>query len=127
MNWYLEVFRKYAVFTGRARRAEYWWFILFNMIVAFILGFIDGLTGMFNPDVGLGLLTGIYMLAVIIPSIAVAIRRLHDTGRSGWWFLIVLVPFVGGLVLLVFMLLPSEAGENKWGPNPISEPTAQAA
>ncbi|TRW50380.1 DUF805 domain-containing protein [Aliidiomarina halalkaliphila] len=121
MNWYLEVFRKYTVFTGRSRRAEYWWFILINMIIAFILGFIDGFSGTFNEQFGLGLLSGIYMLVILIPSIAVAIRRLHDTGRSGWWMLILFVPLIGGLVFLVFMLLPSEAGENKWGPNPIEQ------
>ncbi|PIE23819.1 MAG: hypothetical protein CSA60_04105 [Neptuniibacter caesariensis] len=118
MNWYLTVLKKYAVFSGRARRKEYWFFVLFNIIASLVLAFIDGLTGSFIPEAGVGLLGGIYMLAVIVPSIAVAVRRLHDTGRSGWWFLIVLLPLIGAIVLLVFMLLNSKPGENQYGPNP---------
>lgn len=118
MNWYLEVLKKYAVFSGRARRKEYWFFILFHLIISFVLGFVDGLVGTFNADLGLGLLGGIYALAVIIPSIAVSVRRLHDTDRSGWWILICLVPIIGAIVLLVFMVLDSKPGENRYGPYP---------
>src|SRR5690625_6951984 len=82
MNWYLQVLRKYAVFTGRARRKEYWFFFLFNVIFLFILGLIDTLTGTANPNTGLGLLSGIYWLAVLIPSIAVAVRRMHEDRKS---------------------------------------------
>ena len=81
MNWYLEVLKKYAVFDGRARRKEYWFFALFNFIVAFVLAILDMGFGTFNTESGYGLLSGIYSLAVIIPGIAVAIRRLHDTDR----------------------------------------------
>lgn len=118
MNWYLEVLKKYAVFSGRARRKEYWFFILFNIIISLVLGVIDGFTGSYNEAAGLGLLGGIYSLAVLIPGIAVTVRRLHDTGRSGWWFWIVLVPVIGALVLLVFMVLDSKPGQNQYGANP---------
>ncbi|MBJ6136695.1 MULTISPECIES: DUF805 domain-containing protein [Marinobacter] len=118
MNWYLEVLKKYAVFSGRARRKEYWFFILFNIIISLVLGVIDGFTGSYNEAAGLGLLGGIYSLAVLIPGLAVTVRRLHDTGRSGWWFWIVLVPVIGALVLLVFMVLDSKPGQNQYGANP---------
>src|SRR5690554_2411323 len=107
MNWYITVLKKYAVFSGRARRSEYWFFVLFNMIVAFILGFIDGFFGLADAEVGVGLLGMIYGLAVIIPSLAVGVRRLHDTNRSGWWLLISLVPFIGAIVLIVFFVMDS--------------------
>lgn len=121
MNWYLEVLRKYAVFGGRARRKEYWMFFLFNLIISFLLGVFDGVMGTFSPEAGLGLLGGLYSLAVLIPSIAVTIRRLHDTGRTGWWFLIIFIPLIGAIVLLVFMVLDSEQGSNAYGPNPKAE------
>ncbi|SDX01268.1 DUF805 domain-containing protein [Marinobacter mobilis] len=112
MNWYLEVMKKYAVFTGRAQRAEYWMFFLFNFIIAFALGFIEGLVG--SPGI-LGLL---YSLAVLIPGIAVSVRRLHDTDRSGWWLLIGFIPLIGAIVLLVFLVQDSKPGENQFGANP---------
>ncbi len=111
MNWYLGVLKKYTVFSGRAQRAEYWYFTLFNLIIILVLGFIDGLLGT-APVLG-----GIYLLAVLLPAIAVCIRRLHDTDRSGWWLLLGLIP-LAGLVLLVFMVLDSTSGENQYGPNP---------
>ena len=118
MNWYLEVLKKYAVFNGRARRKEYWYFVLFNTLISIVLAIIDGLTGSFSLEVGMGLLGGIYALAVLIPSIAVSVRRLHDTGHSGWWILIALVPLIGAIVLLVFMVQDSHPDENQYGPNP---------
>lgn len=118
MKWYLEVLRKYAVFNGRSRRAEYWYFALFNIIVSIILTFIDVLTGSFNAEAGVGLLGCVYSLAVLVPSIAVSFRRLHDTGRSAWWLLIVFIPLAGFIILFVFMLLESEAGDNEYGPYP---------
>lgn len=112
MNWYLGVFKKYAVFGGRARRKEYWFFFLFNLIATMILGAIDGAIG------SAGILGGLYALAVIVPSIAVAVRRLHDTDRSGWWLLIALIPVIGIIVLLVFMLQDGKSGSNQYGENP---------
>ncbi len=118
MNWYLEVLKNYAVFGGRARRKEYWYFVLFNIIIAAVLSAIDGATGTFSPEAGFGLLGGIYILAVFIPGIAVSVRRLHDTNRSGWWLLFGLIPLIGDIVLLVFMLQNSKPGENRFGSNP---------
>lgn len=118
MNWYLDVLKKYTVFTGRARRKEYWMFFLFNLIVLFVLSAVDAMTGTLSEASGLGLLSGIYALGVLLPTIAVAIRRLHDTNRSGWWLLINFVPVIGSIVLLIFMVLDSKPGPNKYGPNP---------
>ena len=118
MNWSLSVLRQYAVFKGRARRKEYWFFILFNLIASLLLTVVDFMTGSLNAELGMGLLSGLYALAVLIPSLAVTVRRLHDTGRTGWWLLIGLIPLIGAIVLLVFMLLDSQPGENQYGANP---------
>jgi uncharacterized membrane protein YhaH (DUF805 family) len=112
MEWYFEVLNKYAVFSGRARRKEYWMFFLFNLIIAFALGFIEGFLG--SP----GVIGVLYSLAVIIPNIAVSVRRLHDTGRSGWWLLIALIPLIGVIVLLVFMVQEGKDEQNDFGANP---------
>ena len=110
MKWFISVLQNYAVFSGRARRSEYWFFILFAAIFAIPIALIDAfLTG--------GVLYMVYALGLWIPSLAVAVRRLHDTDRSGWWLLIALVPLVG-LVLLVFLCLDSTPGDNRFGANP---------
>lgn len=110
MHWYLEVLKKYAVFNGRARRKEYWMFFLFNIIVALVGGFVSGFIQVaFHID--MSSMSTIYSLAVLIPSIAVGVRRMHDLGRSGWW---IIVPVVN----LVFLFLDSQPGENAYGPNP---------
>ena len=119
MNYFIDCLtKKYACFSGRARRQEYWLFFLFNFIAAFVVGFIGvflvGATGV----TAFAFLGAIYNLAVLIPSFAVFCRRMHDTGRSGWWWLIGLIPFVGWIVLLVFCCLDSQPGENQYGPNP---------
>ena len=136
MNYYLDVLKKYAVFSGRARRAEYWFFALFNLIVSLILSAVDTAVGL---EIGLSL---VYSLAVILPSLAVTVRRLHDTGRSGWWLLAMLgghvimllgvaldmkavilagvvIAAVVAIIVVVFMFLSGTAGENKYGPNPV--------
>jgi uncharacterized membrane protein YhaH (DUF805 family) len=110
MNWYLEVWKKYATFTGRARRTEYWMFFLFNLIFSFGLGFMDGMLGLAHNG-GSGPLSGVYSLAIFIPSIAVGIRRMHDTGKSGWWLLF---PFVN----LIYLATPGTVGPNQYGPDP---------
>jgi len=122
MNWYLGVLKKYAVFDGRARRKEYWFFFLFTIIVSVILAIIDNLTGTYSAQAHLGLLGGLYALGTLLPGIGVTIRRLHDTGRTGWWILIALVPIVGGIILLIFMVLDGNPGENKYGPDPKAAP-----
>jgi uncharacterized membrane protein YhaH (DUF805 family) len=113
MNYYIHVLKNYAVVEGRARRAEYWWFVLFNLIASISLSVVDGVAG----TVYLGV---IYSLAVLIPSIAVGVRRLHDIGRTGWWLLIILT-IVGILVILYFSVLGGDEGENEYGPDPIEE------
>lgn len=108
-------FKKGAVFNGRASRAEYWYFFLFNFIIIIALNIIDAFIGITKN--GIGILTGIYYLVVLIPYIAVSIRRLHDTNHSGWWLLISLIPIVS-IVLLIFLCCDSQLGENRYGPNP---------
>jgi len=117
MDWYLEVLRKYAIFDGRARRKEYWMFWLVNFVIEMILGMLDIL--LFS----LGLLGAIYGLFIFIPGLAVTVRRLHDTNRSGWWILISLVPLVGWIFLLIFMIKDSNPGPNQYGSNPKEEYT----
>ncbi|ALW88256.1 DUF805 domain-containing protein [Deinococcus actinosclerus] len=134
MNEYLNVIRNnYANFTGRARRREYWMFTLINSVILILLqipvqGAVIAMAAQNEadtaPSAGLTgvtliflILLVVYSLAVMVPSIAVTVRRLHDTGKSGWWYLLNLIP-LGSLVILVFMVLDSEPGSNKWGPNP---------
>ncbi|HHW36843.1 MAG TPA: DUF805 domain-containing protein [Bacillales bacterium] len=112
MEWYLKVIKNYAVIQGRARRKEYWMFTLFNGIIIFVLAIIEFIIGLKD------ILTGLYVFAVFLPSLAVNIRRLHDTGRSGWWFLISLIPLIGPIVLLVFTCLDGQPNDNEYGENP---------
>ncbi len=127
MNWYLQVLKKYAEFNGRARRKEYWMFFLFSFIISIVLMIIDRITGTFSAHMGAGMLGGLYGLATLIPGLAVTVRRLHDTDRSGWWVLIFLVPLIGLIVFIVFMALNGNASENKYGSDPKAEPEPQAA
>ena len=118
MNWYITVLKKYAVFGGRARRKEYWYYYLISMIIGIVLTIIDVMTGSYNADAGMGILSGIYSFAVLIPTIAVGVRRLHDTNRSGWRMLFALIPLVGPIVLIVFLASDSKPDENQYGVNP---------
>ena len=117
MNWYIGVLKKYTVFSGRAQRAEFWYFILFSLIVSIVLTLIDEMLGMQNVWAGLGLLSGIYSLAVLLPGLAVGTRRLHDIGKSGWWQLLMLIPIVGIIVLIVWWATDGTAS-NTYGKNP---------
>ena len=112
MNWYFEVLKKYAVFDGRAHRTEFWLFFLFSLMISFFLGVIVGLVE------SLWFITTLYALAVLIPGLAVSVRRLHDTNRSGWWILTGLVPILGWIALLIFYVEDSQPGANQYGPNP---------
>lgn len=105
------VLSKYATFAGRARRSEYWWFILFNMLVSLVAGAVDGMLDTY-------IVRAVVALALFLPGLAVLVRRLHDTGRSGWWVLIGLVPLVGFITLIVFAALNSEPGTNRFGSSP---------
>jgi len=117
MNWYLKVLKQYADFNGRARRKEYWMFVIFNIVVAFVLGFIDGIIGTYDAQTGYGVLGGLYTLAVLIPGLAVGVRRLHDVGKSGWMLLIAFIPLVGAIWLLVLFATDGNPNENKYGVN----------
>ncbi len=118
MNWYLKVLKQYADFSGRARRKEYWMFVLFNMIFAIVAMILDNVLGIAMEGIGYGPLYGLYVLAMLIPGLAVAVRRLHDVGKSGWMILIVLIPLIGAIWLLVLMVTDSNPGENQYGQNP---------
>ena len=118
MSWFVEALKKYAVFSGRSRRKEYWYYVLFVAIISIVLNIIDGLLGTSNPSTGFGLFSGIFSLAVLIPSIAVSVRRLHDIDRTGWWVLIGLVPLIGWIVLLIFHVQDSTPRTNRYGPSP---------
>lgn len=118
MNWYLKVLKQYTDFNGRARRKEYWMFFLFNIIFGLIAVLIDNILGTTFGEFGYGVIYTLYGLAILIPALAVTVRRLHDTGKSGWWILIALIPFIGAIVLLVFMILEGDQGVNEYGPNP---------
>lgn len=112
---------KYVNFSDRARRSEYWYFVLFNFLISAAVNIIFGE----------GIVSGLVSLALLVPGIAVAIRRLHDTGRSGWNFLWVLLPVIGWIVLLIYYVQDSQPGANQWGPNPkqfeIPQPEAPAS
>lgn len=117
MNHYKNAFRKYADFKTRARRSEYWYFALFNAIFILLLSLLDTMLGFGSEDT-LGIFGGLYSLVVVIPSLAVCVRRLHDIGKSGWWIFIAMVPFIGALVLFLFSIRDSQPGMNQYGPNP---------
>jgi uncharacterized membrane protein YhaH (DUF805 family) len=136
MSLMFQPLKKYAEFTGRARRSEYWLFTLFIIIVEVVYFAIVSVAGgagggeygrMNGLGIAVSALYGIFILAILVPSIAVAFRRLHDTDRSAWWLLIAFLPFIGGLVLLVFYLLPGTTGPNKFGPDPKAPATGDAA
>jgi uncharacterized membrane protein YhaH (DUF805 family) len=112
LGYWLEAFRKYATFSGRARRAEYWSFTVVNFIVAILFVVV----GMGEDSIG-PILYGCFALATIIPGIAVNVRRLHDSGRSGWYMLLGLIPIVN-LIMLYYALVDSQPGANQYGPNP---------
>ena len=123
MNWYLTVIKNYVGFKGRARRKEYWMFILFNMIfmiAALILDNMLGTTqnGVVYGDIGYGPIYGLYTLAVFLPALAVLVRRLHDIGKSGWMILITLIPIIGAIWLFVLLVTEGELTRNKYGSNP---------
>lgn len=122
MSWFLAVLRQYATFKGRARRKEYWMFVLCYVALYLALIIVDGLTGTFDMGTERGLLSGLFLVATLLPSVAVAVRRLHDTDRSGWWLLLSLVPIVGQIGLLYFLIQEGDEGGNEYGPDPRSVP-----
>jgi uncharacterized membrane protein YhaH (DUF805 family) len=117
MTWFLTAVRKYAVFRGRARRKEYWMFVLVSVALSFVVGLLGAMAGV-ESDEGATLLGLAYTVALLPPALGVSVRRLHDTGRSGWWVLVALVPLLGALVLFVFHVQDGEPGENRYGRSP---------
>jgi len=123
MNYYLAVLKKYAVFDGRAQRAEYWYFFLFNIIISMIIGILGKAIGIFNLTIGtvgneINILSLLYGLALFIPGLAVQVRRLHDVGKSGWMILINFIPLIGTIWFLVLLIRDGTPGDNEYGPNP---------
>jgi uncharacterized membrane protein YhaH (DUF805 family) len=118
MNWYLKVLKQYADFSGRARRKEYWMFVLFNSLFAIVALILDNILGLTIGKLPYGVFYSLYGLAVLIPGLAVSVRRLHDVGKSGWMYLIGLIPLIGAIWLLVLFCYDSQQGNNKWGENP---------
>lgn len=118
MYWFTKCLKKYADFSGRARRKEFWMFFLFYLIFAIILSIVDGLIGWGFAGGTFGVLYTLFVLGILLPYLAVTVRRLHDTGRSGWWYFIMLIPIVGPIWLIVLLATDGEPGENQYGPNP---------
>lgn len=114
MNWYLKVIKNYANFNGRARRKEYWMFFLINTIISFVLSFAEGLLFGVNADGSAGIISNIYTLALLVPSLAVAVRRIHDTGKSGWFILVPIYNFI-------LAVTEGDKGPNKFGDDPKNE------
>jgi uncharacterized membrane protein YhaH (DUF805 family) len=118
IDWATRPLKKYADFTGRAPRAEYWWFVLLYFVGYVVASIVDSILGL-NPMVlTYGPITMLFALAILIPSLAVGARRLHDTYRSGWWLLIGLIPLIGAIVLLVFFVTEGTKGDNQYGADP---------
>ena len=118
MEWYLKVVRdNYANFNGRASRQEYWMFNLFNFIFTIVVGFID-------VFLSLGFLSLLYVLAILIPGLAVFVRRLHDVNKSGWWFFIIFIPIIGAIWMLILLCTDGNPGENSYGPSPKAAPVS---
>ncbi len=111
MDWYLLAFKNYLGFHGRSRRKEFWMFVLFDTLIRIVLGLVE-------HRLQISFLSPIYSLVVFLPYVGVSMRRLHDTERSGWWLLLSLIPVIGTLVLLFFMVLEGTQGDNAYGPNP---------
>ena len=117
MNYYLKALQNYANFNGRARRSEYWYFFLFNVIFAFAAMILDNVAGLAN-DLTYGPIYGLYALFAFLPGLAVADRRMHDIGKSGWMILVALIPLIGGIWILILFATEGHKGENEYGPDP---------
>lgn len=118
MNYFVECMKKYATFSGRARRKEYWIFCVCYVAIIFIAAIVDGMMSGGNPENMSSIVTSLASLALFLPLLSVSVRRLHDTDRSGWWILLNLLPFIGGLVLFVFACLEGTKGDNRFGEDP---------
>lgn len=111
-------FSKYVGFSGRARRSEFWYFVLFTFLVGIVTSILDAVLGTGYDDTTGGLVNTLGSLVLFLPSLAVGVRRLHDTGRSGWWILIGIIPIVGWILLIVWYCTDTKPGDNQYGPDP---------
>lgn len=118
MNWYIKCFKQYADFRGRARREEYWNFVLFNIIISLTLTFISFILGLTNPDTYRDPLSSLYSLIAFVPGLAVSVRRLHDIGKSGWYILLVLIPILGWIALIYLHFKDGDPYTNEYGEDP---------
>jgi uncharacterized membrane protein YhaH (DUF805 family) len=118
IDWAKRPLQKYADFSGRAPRPEYWWFVLAQIVVLLIAMMLDSMLGSDIGDSGYGLIYIIVALGLLLPALAVGVRRLHDTGRSGWWLLIALIPIIGAIILIIFLASEGNQGDNEYGPPP---------
>ncbi len=116
-GYFVHAFKEYATFSGRARRKEFWFFMLFYMIFMFVATILDSLLGLFSDELGMGLFGAIFAIGALLPNLAVTIRRLHDINRSAWWILISFIPLIGAIILLIFLCSDSEA-DNQYGKSP---------
>jgi len=122
MQWYLDVLKKYAVFSGRARRKEFWMFVLFNFIAAVLAGILDNILHTTYSNQSTGIISTLYSLAVLLPGLGVAIRRMHDIGKSGWWILVSLIPVAGIIWYIVLTATEGQHGDNQYGADPKAAP-----
>jgi uncharacterized membrane protein YhaH (DUF805 family) len=122
VNYYLDVWRGYADFSGRARRKEYWFFSLFHSLTVISGAFLADALSKENRTIGtiFGSIVVLYFLASIVPTLAVTVRRLHDVDKSGWWYFISFIPFVGPIWLLILTCTDGTPGPNQYGPDPKS-------
>ncbi len=118
MKYFLYCLQHYAEFNGRARRSEYWYFVLFNLVISFVIGFTFGVIAGLLDMPALANLAYLWSLAMFIPGLAVSVRRLHDIGRSGWWLFLSLIPLVGAIILIIWYCTDSQPGANQYGSNP---------
>ena len=118
MEWYIKVINSYSDFNGRSRRKEYWMFTLWNILFALLAALLDYSFGIVYPLVGYGPLSIAYALFVLVPGIAVTLRRLHDIGKSGWMYLVAFIPIVGWIWLLILLIKEGDQGNNAYGEDP---------
>ena len=120
-------FSKYVTFSGRAQRSEFWWFVLFTFVVSMVLSVVDSVlfgtttttATSFESSTDTPIFSGLFSLAVLLPGISVAVRRLHDTDRSGWWYWLLLIPLIGFIILVVWFASKGTDGDNRFGPDPL--------